>query len=406
MTSENPHYGTVPNPLAPGRIAGGSSGGSAAALAAGLADAALGSDTAGSIRAPAACCGVVGFKPSFGLVPVERLLPARAELRPRRADGPVGRGLRADDGRRWRPRWTRCPRSHRSDVEVGVAWTAEADPLVRARVEEAAAIFPRRREISLPAMPPGVADVSMRETAETHASLFAEHRDALRRDVAVKLERCLRVTDAEYEAGLRTRERYRERFAELIRGVDVLLTPTLPHRRPAGRDRRPRAAGPPDPVHLPVQRHRRPGAGGPMRARRGRSPGIRADRGPPRRRRAGARRRSVARAGTWAYCRRSDRRTEKRRSMSDTETPRADHRPGGPRGLGRPPLRALPGGVRGRRRLQALAREDGHRGRGPPVLPADHEPPSAAPERRLRGAVAAGAKRGRRAARLLAGRSG
>ncbi len=66
MTSENPHYGTVPNPLRAGRIAGGSSGGSAAALAAGMADAALGSDTAGSIRGPAACCGVVGFNPASG----------------------------------------------------------------------------------------------------------------------------------------------------------------------------------------------------------------------------------------------------------------------------------------------------------------------------------------------------
>ena len=60
ITSENPHFGTVPNPAAPGRIAGGSSGGSAAALAAGLADAALGTDSGGSIRIPAACCGVGG----------------------------------------------------------------------------------------------------------------------------------------------------------------------------------------------------------------------------------------------------------------------------------------------------------------------------------------------------------
>ena len=52
ITSYNPHFGTVPNPLMPGRIAGGSSGGSAAALAAGLADAALGTDTGGSIRIP------------------------------------------------------------------------------------------------------------------------------------------------------------------------------------------------------------------------------------------------------------------------------------------------------------------------------------------------------------------
>jgi len=77
-------------------------------------------------------------------------------------------------------------------------------------------------------MQPGVADVRMRETAETHAELFAEHRDLYGEDVAVKLERCLRVTDAEYEAGLRTRERYRERFAELTRGVDALLPPTEP----------------------------------------------------------------------------------------------------------------------------------------------------------------------------------
>jgi aspartyl-tRNA(Asn)/glutamyl-tRNA(Gln) amidotransferase subunit A len=76
VTSENPHYGASRIPLAAGRTAGGSSGGSAAALAAGLRDAALGSDSAGSIRIPAACCGVVGFKPSFGLVPVDGCFPS------------------------------------------------------------------------------------------------------------------------------------------------------------------------------------------------------------------------------------------------------------------------------------------------------------------------------------------
>ena len=68
ITSENARFGTVPNPVAPGRIAGGSSGGSAAALAANLADVALGTDSGGSIRIPAACCGVVGFKPTYDLV--------------------------------------------------------------------------------------------------------------------------------------------------------------------------------------------------------------------------------------------------------------------------------------------------------------------------------------------------
>src|SRR5206468_614184 len=74
-TSENPHFGTVPNPVAPGRLAGGSSGGSAAAIAAGLADGALGTDSGGSIRIPAACTGTVGFKPTYGLVPTEGCFP-------------------------------------------------------------------------------------------------------------------------------------------------------------------------------------------------------------------------------------------------------------------------------------------------------------------------------------------
>ena len=79
-TSENPHFGDVPNPGFPGRVAGGSSGGSAAALAAGLAEAALGTDSAGSIRIPAACCGVVGHKPTHGLVPLEGCWPLAASF--------------------------------------------------------------------------------------------------------------------------------------------------------------------------------------------------------------------------------------------------------------------------------------------------------------------------------------
>jgi Asp-tRNA(Asn)/Glu-tRNA(Gln) amidotransferase A subunit family amidase len=227
MTSENPHFGTVPNPLREGRIAGGSSCGSAAALAADLADVALGSDTAGSVRCPAAFCGVVGFRPTFGLVPVDGCFPLAPSFD---TVGPMARtvGECARAMAILAPHLDPPPTLAPGDVEVGVAWTAEADPLIRARVEEAAAVFPSRRDLALPEMPPGILDVRMRETGEVHSRTLAEHRDLLSPDVVAKLESCMRVTDAEYHAGLETREHYRDRLAQIMRGVDIVLTPTEP----------------------------------------------------------------------------------------------------------------------------------------------------------------------------------
>lgn len=75
LTGENAHYGTPVNPAAPGRVPGGSSSGSAAAVAGELVDFAIGSDTGGSVRAPASFCGIYGIRPTHGRIPLDGVLP-------------------------------------------------------------------------------------------------------------------------------------------------------------------------------------------------------------------------------------------------------------------------------------------------------------------------------------------
>jgi aspartyl-tRNA(Asn)/glutamyl-tRNA(Gln) amidotransferase subunit A len=225
ITSENPHFGDVVNPVDPSRIPGGSSGGSAAALAAGLCDAALGTDSAGSIRIPAACCGVVGFKPTHGLVAMDGVFPLAPSFD---TAGPMTRSvgdcisLMAALEPGFRP----PPLESLEDLVVGLAWVDGADPLVRPRVQSAAEQFPRRRHLDFP-FPGNVGPAFMREAADVHRDLFAEHRDLYGDNVRTKIERCLRVTDDEVEAALTERTRYREVCLERMEGFDVLVTPTL-----------------------------------------------------------------------------------------------------------------------------------------------------------------------------------
>ncbi len=81
ILGENPFEGTPANPRAPGHVPGGSSAGSAAAVAAGLCDAALGTDTGGSVRVPASFCGIYGIRPTHGRLDLAGMMRAGAELR-------------------------------------------------------------------------------------------------------------------------------------------------------------------------------------------------------------------------------------------------------------------------------------------------------------------------------------
>jgi aspartyl-tRNA(Asn)/glutamyl-tRNA(Gln) amidotransferase subunit A len=224
ITSENPHFGTVPNPVAPGRVAGGSSGGNAAALALGLAELALGSDSGGSIRIPSACCGTVGFKPSYGVVPLDGCFPLAPSFD---HAGPMARSVEPCTAFMELFGLPRTGVGALADLRVGVAWLERADPLVRQRVEAAAACFGRTDALDLPG---GweTQPVFMREIGDVHRDLYAEHAELYGENVGTKIERCLAVTDGEQAAAFAALAVFREQMLEALEGFDVVVTPTMP----------------------------------------------------------------------------------------------------------------------------------------------------------------------------------
>jgi aspartyl-tRNA(Asn)/glutamyl-tRNA(Gln) amidotransferase subunit A len=225
ITSQNPHYGTVPNPRFPGRTAGGSSGGSAAAIAAGEADLGLGTDTGGSIRIPAACCELTGFKPTFGLVPIEGCFPLAPSFD---HVGPIARDVAGCAGAMViLAGLEERPVTALADLEVALAWADRAEPEVGARIEEAAAVFTRVSPLDLPNAA-AIFPAFQREIAEVHRDLFAEHGALYGANVGTKVERCLDVTDEQDAAARAIRGRYRDLVDEAFASVDLILTPTLP----------------------------------------------------------------------------------------------------------------------------------------------------------------------------------
>jgi aspartyl-tRNA(Asn)/glutamyl-tRNA(Gln) amidotransferase subunit A len=226
ITSDNPHFGAVVNPLDATRIPGGSSGGSGAALAAGLCEAALGTDSAGSIRLPAACCGIVGFKPTWGLVPADGVFPLAPSFD---TVGPMARsvaGCIAMMGA-LAPASVPAGPADLGEVRAALAWTKHADPLVRARVEEAASLLPGAEPVDLP-LPGDLNPAFQAEAADVHRDLFAEKADLYGENVRRKLEAAFTVTTEQADVSRAERGAYRERTAAALDGFDVLLTPTMP----------------------------------------------------------------------------------------------------------------------------------------------------------------------------------
>ena len=284
-TSENPHFGDVPNPRFPGRVAGGSSGGSAAAVAAGLAEAALGTDSAGSIRIPAACCGVVGHKPTHGLVPLDGCWPLAASFD---TGGPIAGDVESCQRMLevLAPGFEPVELESLEQLEVGVAWTELADPGVRDRVEAAVGRFPRRRAVELPLVPADTYAVFAREVADVHRELYAENAELYGEDVRVKLERCFGVRDRDVEQAERLRRlvpRGGRGGARRTRpGADADAADRAAAAPARSRRRRPGRARVADPLHLSLLGARLAGARPAVR-RDGGLAGVAPDRRPRRR---------------------------------------------------------------------------------------------------------------------------
>jgi aspartyl-tRNA(Asn)/glutamyl-tRNA(Gln) amidotransferase subunit A len=254
---DNAHRGDVQNPWRVGHVAGGSSSGSGAAVAAGLACATLGSDTGGSIRLPAACCGIVGLKPTYGRVSRAGAMPLSWSLD---HVGPMTRTVRdaalllgvmagpdADDAtasRRPVPDYLARLDGPVTGLRVGVPenyyWDG-LDPEVTAAGRAAVGVFDELGAHVGPVHVPDpqilvdVSNVLARcESAAVHARVVREQPHALQPPVRARLEIGFRISAHDYLQATRLRARLARTFiADVFAGVDVLVMPAIPEPAPA-----------------------------------------------------------------------------------------------------------------------------------------------------------------------------
>lgn len=251
VTTVNPHFGTCRNPWDTERVPGGSSGGSAVAVATGMALAALGTDTGGSIRIPASLCGIVGLKPTYGRVSVRGVIPLSWNLDhigpltrtvkdaaimlqvlagydpedPFSLDQPVDDYLvHLEEGvKGWRVAAALGEYVEGADAEVlkAVEQAANAFEKMGATVERVDVSFLRDAALANSLMTPA-------DAAAFHKDRLAEHPDWFGDDIRQRLEIGRAYTSTEYSLARKTQSEMKRRMSRFFRDYDVLLLPSTP----------------------------------------------------------------------------------------------------------------------------------------------------------------------------------
>ena len=234
VTSGNSAAGAVVNPWDPSRVPGGSSGGSGAAVAAGLVTAALGTDTGGSVRLPAAACGVTGLRPTWGAISNAGVFPVSESFD---TVGPMARTVeqvaRIFEVLRTGPAPDVAPVRRIGVPEVFV--TDDVDPAVTAAVRAAADRCADLGYEVVPVRIPGAEQAQDIVYTLIYADLAHCHRDRILNSPEVfqpaTLERIslgLPITEAERSTARNRRDEFRRGLADVFDRVDVVLTPTMP----------------------------------------------------------------------------------------------------------------------------------------------------------------------------------
>jgi aspartyl-tRNA(Asn)/glutamyl-tRNA(Gln) amidotransferase subunit A len=231
-TSSVTHFGPVRNPWNPAFSPGGSSGGSGAAVAARMCFGAVGTDTAASIRMPASCCGIVGLKPTYGLISTRGVIPLSWSLD---HVGPMCRTvedtalmLEAMTGQPVAP-WRDAASKLRIGLPGRMYWE-NLDPEIESAAGEAMRILARItagiEEIALPAV--DCLTIAEAEAHAFHEPWLAHSAHLYSPSVRERLLSGSTISASRYIAALREMERWRSAIAEVFSEIDLIVTPTVP----------------------------------------------------------------------------------------------------------------------------------------------------------------------------------